>query len=274
MARRWWIPLTILPVVVGSLLAAGAAAASPGLAQHAARAGASHAVSLGHPMIVPVGATMPSLNGVLNTTVQSSNWSGYAVQGPRGTFRSVSANWIQPKAICKGVKGRRFAAFWAGLDGFNSTSVEQTGADSDCRGTTPVYFGWFEMFPAPPVLFRTRVNPGDHMSASVTFRGAGLYVLVLRDATRGWSHVISKREAGLKRSSAEVITERPSSSTGILPLADFGTIRYTGPRANGKLFRDLPAIRIVMLDSRNLRMDLTSLIGALGAFTNTWIRSF
>ncbi len=282
MARRWYIPLLAMPVAIGSLIAVavGVASASPGLAHPAARPAAAHTVFPGTPMIRPSGIAMPSLGGNVNTTVASSNWSGYAVTGRAGAFRSVSASWVQPQAHCAGVAGHRFAAFWVGLDGFNSRSVEQTGSDTDCVGTRPTYYGWYEMFPAAPVFFRTKLNPGDHMSASVTFLGAGRgYVLVLRDSTRPWTHTIIKHEGGLARSSAEVITEAPATvdqngNVRILPLADFGTIRYAGSRVNGVLLLNLAPVRIKMVDSRSLLMDTTSLIGPLDAFTNKWIRSF
>jgi len=273
MVRRWCIPLLALPVVAGSMLAAGVASASPALPHLSAQHRASQAVSLGHPMIRPVGITLPSLSGGLNRTVGSTNWSGYALNRGNGAFRSVSASWTQPKAQCKGVAGHKLAAFWVGLDGFSSPSVEQTGADSDCRGKNPAYYGWYEMFPAPPVLFGTKLNPGDHMTASVTFRGARTYTLVLRDITRGWTHTIVKNEAGLSRSSIEVITEAPSSVSGVLPLADFGTVRFTGAKANGTLLRKLAPIRIIMIDGSGRDKALTSLIGSADAFTNTWVRS-
>jgi Peptidase A4 family len=270
MVRRWCIPLLTLPLVVGSLLTAGAASAAPGLAHHAAQA-----VNLGHPMIRPVGVGQPSLGSDLNTVALSSNWAGFAVTGRRGAFRSVSSAWVQPTARCRGVAGHRFAAFWVGLDGFNSRSVEQTGADSDCFHGRPVYYTWFEMFPKPPVLFRTRLNPGDHMSASVTFVGAGRYVLVIHDATRHWTHRIVRSHAGLARSSAEWIAEAPATVTGsILPLANFGKVRWTNSRANGHLLRRLARTRIVMVNAARQIKCSTSLVSSTDVFTNTWHRSF
>jgi hypothetical protein len=276
MARRWWIPLMALPVVagVGSLLAVGVASASPGLAHPAKQPAAAHAVSPGSPMIWPSGVAVRSGPNVRNVTVSSNNWSGYALSRGNGAFRSVSASWIQPRAQCAGVAGHRYAAFWVGLDGFSSHSVEQTGTDTDCRGRTPTYYGWYEMFPAAPVFFRTKVNPGDHISASVTFSGTRTYTLVLRDITRGWVHTIIKNQAGLSRSSAEVIVEAPSSTGGVLPLANFGTIRITGSRANGVLLRRLAPIRIQMVNGAGRLKDTTSLIGPADAFTDRWIRSF
>jgi hypothetical protein len=228
-------------------------------------------------MITPSGVAVRSGPNARNTTVASSNWSGYAVSGGSGAFRGVSASWIQPRASCKGVAGHRYAAFWAGLDGFlpnDNNAVEQTGTDSDCVGRTPTYYGWFEMFPAAPVFFRTKVNPGDHIAASVRFSGTQTYTLVLRDITRGWTHTIIKNHAGLARSSAEVIAEAPSTLSGVLPLADFGTIRFAGSRANGVLFRRLAPSKILMVDNANRLMDTTSLIDSADAFSNTWLRSF
>src|SRR5262249_43138522 len=139
MIRRWCIPLVTLPLVAGSVLAAGAASASPGLAHHPAQHRAAHALSLGHPMITPVGVALPGLGPNLNVTGLSNNWSGYAVHGRRGAFRSVSATWVEPKARCAGVTGHKIAVFWVGLDGFSSRSVEQTGTEIDCHGRVPAY---------------------------------------------------------------------------------------------------------------------------------------
>jgi hypothetical protein len=272
MARRWYVPLLALPVVIGTVVAVavGVASASPGLTHAAAQV-----VFPGAPMIRSSGGAEPSLGTNSNTMAESSNWSGYGLVGGRGAFHSVSASWVQPKAHCAGVAGHKYAAFWVGLDGFASKSVEQTGSDSDCRGKVPTYYGWYEMYPAGPVLYRNKVGAGDHMSASVTFRGPSTYVLVLRDSTRHWVHTVTKREAGLARSSAEVITEAPALAvTGkILPLADFGTVRFAGARVNGKVLRTLHPIKILMLDSRGLLKDTTSNIGLADAFTNVWKRS-
>jgi len=233
-------------------------------------------------MITPGGtgaATRPDASSGTLNALKSTNWSGYAAHLPRkGTFHSVSASWIQPRARCGSSAGKRqFAAFWVGLDGFNSLSVEQTGTDSDCVGTTPHYYGWYEMFPAAPVNFKNPVKPGDQMSASVTFTGTAKYTLVLTDTTRHWTHTIVKRNPNLARSSAEAITEAPSSgATGaVLPLANFGTVRFTLVRVNGLVLNKETPSRIVMYNSNlTLPLDSTSLLGnAGGAFSNTWLRS-
>jgi hypothetical protein len=67
--------------------------------------------------------------GGQNTSVSSSNWVGYAATGAAGSFTSVSASWTQPTASC--ATGSQYAAFWVGLDGYTSKTVEQIGTEAD-----------------------------------------------------------------------------------------------------------------------------------------------
>jgi Peptidase A4 family len=219
-------------------------------------------------MIRPGGA---SAQEVKNQT-SSTNWSGYAATGSAGQFNSVSSSWTEPTAHCTG-SDDEYAAFWVGLDGYNSGSVEQTGSDSDCNGTTPDYYGWYEMYPADPVYFSNPVAPGDSMSASVTFSGTETYTLVLTDSTQDWTQTITENESGLSRSSAEVITEAPSSESGVLPLADFGTVNYGGSSANGSSMSTLDPTGIIIVDSGGNQEDTTSSMNSSGGFSNGWLSS-
>jgi Peptidase A4 family len=291
MLRRWSIPITTAVFAVGSLLGlaagnASAAVAHPSAVHHSAtttmeRPGgaAAHGFKPGGVMLRPggsAGAVRADGHSGRRFQAESTNWSGYAVTGSNGTFKSVSANWTQPTATCSGNRrSDQYAAFWVGLDGYSSDSVEQTGSDSDCDGRTPDYYGWYEMYPADPVYYTNTVEPGDSMSASVTFSGTDTYTLVLKDSTRGWTETKSINESGFDRSSAEVITEAPccTNSGGILPLADFGTVNYTAASANGSSMGTQSPTSIVMVDNSGLEKDSTSSISSSGAFSNTWIRS-
>jgi hypothetical protein len=259
----------------GSLMAAagGANAAvtsHPGIT-HVRPGGAVHAFRPGGVMQRPTGA-LARAHGIKNQA-QSTNWSGYAVTGANGAFHSVSATWTEPRATCTSRRATQYAAFWVGLDGYNSNSVEQTGTDSDCSGTTPDYYGWYEMYPANPVYFTNAMSPGDSISASVTFSGTQTYTLVLKDNTKGWTQTITKNQSGLARSSAEVITEAPSSNRGVLPLADFGTVSYTGSSDNGSSMGGQSPTSIVMINNSGQDKDSTSSMSSSGAFSNTWIRA-
>ncbi|MEP7023688.1 MAG: G1 family glutamic endopeptidase [Actinomycetota bacterium] len=99
------------------------------------------------------------------------------------------------------------------------------------------------------VNYSNTVRPGDHFTASVTFSGTQTYTLKISDTTRGWSHTTTKSEAGLSRSSAEVITGAPSSSSYVLPLANFGTVNYSASAANGTSLGSQAPTQIVMVNS-------------------------
>jgi Peptidase A4 family len=279
MARRWYVPLIALPVAIGTAVAVleGVASASPGLA-HTPAAAVQREVP-GGPMISLSGGAGVR-NSAVNPTASSKNWAGYAVtSNHRGAFRSVSASWTEPRVNCRGVRVRRLASFWVGLDGANSNSVEQLGTDADCRRTRPVYFAWWEMFPAASVNLPNPVHPGDHLSASVTFRGTRTYVLFIRDATRHWKRTIIKKQAGLARSSAEVIAESPALLIGgqivIQNLADFGNVRFTGSRVNGTPLKKIGRrIRITMTEVNSPRVRATtSPVGSADVFACHWVRA-
>jgi hypothetical protein len=178
------------------------------------------------------GATPNLRHGPIHklTNSTSTNWSGYAVTG--GRYTSVSSSWTQPSASCSGTA---FSSFWVGLDGDTSGTVEQTGTDADCSGSTPVYYAWYEMYPKFPVNYSNTVKPGDHMSASVTTNGSGSFTLTISDSTQGWSKTTTARLKSAKLASAEVIAEAPSSSGGVLPLANFGTVGFTSATVNNSV---------------------------------------
>ncbi len=162
------------------------------------------------------------------TNSTSSNWSGYAVTGSR--YTSVSASWTQPSVSCSGTA---YSSFWVGLDGDTSSTVEQTGTDADCSGSTPQYYAWYEMYPKYPVNLSYTVLPGDKLSASVTTNGSGAFTLTISDSTQGWTSTTNARLKSAALASAEVIAEAPSSRGGVLPLANFGSVNFTGSTANG-----------------------------------------
>jgi hypothetical protein len=166
-----------------------------------------------------------------STVVTSSNWSGYAATSSTTQFTGVSSSWVQPAGKC--TSGNQYAAFWVGLDGYSSSTVEQTGSEVDCSGRTPHYYGWYEMYPGASSDYSNPVSPGDHFTASVTYTGSNQFVLVLSDTTKGWTQTQTQMLAGAARSSAEVIAEAPCCTArgGILPLTNFGTVNFTGAKA-------------------------------------------
>jgi Peptidase A4 family len=207
--------------VVGAvvLAASGTASASAG---HAA-------ISVG-PLTRPHVNPLQGLGRAKNDTVTSTNWSGYAVQSA-SKFTDATGTWVQPTATCSST-GSQYAAFWVGIDGYSSSSVEQLGTDSDCTGRNkPSYYAWYEMYPANSVELSTSqypVKPGDTLTADVSVSGT-TFTLSLK-SSRGWTFSTSASGSGLAQSSAEWIAESPeicSVFCRLASLSDFGTVNFT-----------------------------------------------
>jgi Peptidase A4 family len=157
------------------------------------------------------------------TVSESTNWSGYAVTG--SSFTHAMGSWTVPAVAC-GRTPNAYAAFWVGIDGWTSNTVEQTGTDSDCNGDRPSYYAWYEFFPAGAFLITSvPISPGNRMSAQVTYNGSEFTIKITNETT-GKSFSKSAKVAGAKRSSAEWIAEAPccTNSGGILPLSDFSKV--------------------------------------------------
>jgi hypothetical protein len=295
MLRRWRIPLAALFLVMGTALATTSASASA--ATHPARAaqpGAAHTITVtlrtaagtrtvktvAVPTAVRSGGTALHLikpgtplsaHSGIRHQEESTNWSGYAADS--GTYTSVSASWVEPTGHC--TSATRYSSFWVGLDGFSSSTVEQTGTDTDCVGGSPQYYGWYETYPNPSFSFGDTVNPGDTMSASVTYEGGSSFEYTLADETQGWSVSTQQTESGAALSSAEVITEAPccTASGGILPLADFGTVNFSNSEVDGSPIGDSAPVQIIMVDNSGRVKDTVSSLSNNENFSVTWERA-
>jgi peptidase A4-like protein len=223
---------------------------------------AAHPASAAPPGVRPGGPVNSLSTPRQNTIVTSSNWAGYVATGASGTFTSASANWTEPAGRCTG-RGGKYAAFWVGIDGYTSPTVEQIGTEVDCSGFYPRYYAWYEVYPGAAVNFPNPVSPGDQFSGSVTYQSPSTFNLVLKDTTKGWTQTVGVTLAGAARSSAEVIAEAPCciSNGGILPLTNFGTASFASAAANGQSLAAFQPTEIVMPDTS------VSAISSPGDFT-------
>lgn len=182
----------------------------------------------------------------------------------------------------------QYSANWVGIGGFceNATCTQvdntliQLGTQQVVSSTGQTSYGaWYETLPSPENAINTRkypVMPGDSVTATLQCTscstiagpvfapgnggghsgksggggGSGQsWVLTMTDNTAGWTW--SKNVTyNSSLTSAEWIEEAPSSSGGILPLADFGTAQFQGAnQANGALASlDLSTNGIEMAD--------------------------
>ena len=149
MLRRWCMVLALVALTAGTALTATSASAAPS-GGYFSPGGLAHLVS----------SSAAHTRG-LSFEAESTNWSGYA--GTTGRYTSVSASWVQPAGTCS--SGDQYAAFWVGLDGYSSSTVEQTGSEVDCVGRTAEYYAWYEMYPGPSENYSNTVKAGDHFTA-------------------------------------------------------------------------------------------------------------
>ncbi|MGC8559530.1 MAG: G1 family glutamic endopeptidase [Phycisphaerae bacterium] len=174
-------------------------------------------------------------------TTSSNNWSGYALTAPsKSAFTSVVGSWTVPTVTASpDTSSGTYAAFWVGLDGFGTNSVEQLGVSADYSNSSGgYYYAWTELYPAGSYsISGFAVHPGDKITASVTYTGAGTggsedFTLAIQNTTTGQAYTDNASTSGVGRTTAEWIAEAPAtvSSNGsltVLPLANFGSATFT-----------------------------------------------
>ena len=208
-------------------------------------------------------------------TATSTNWSGYAVAEPTAPAKAtwptgvsatyVAGTWVVPAVNCNVAGGSTaYAAFWVGIDGWYSSTVEQIGTDSDCSSGTPQYYAWYEFYPensffacpaapthghsAPPPCPLQSLTVGDTMTATVTYNSNKTFTATITDVTQQEACIKANKSAATcdeyafstvytpnrqtgtpQLSSAEWIAEAPccGKKGSILPLADFTSVSFT-----------------------------------------------
>ncbi|WP_329053110.1 G1 family endopeptidase [Amycolatopsis sp. NBC_01488] len=151
------------------------------------------------------------------------NWGGYV---SFGSFTTATASWTEPSVTCNSTND--LFAPWVGIDGDGSSTVEQTGVETDCSSGRAVYSAWYEMYPAAPVYYNVSVGAGDHITATVTRTATNTYRLDLSDTTKGWTKTTTKSLTS-RHSSAEAIIESPTDSYPSIS----GGVKFTGVKFNG-----------------------------------------
>ncbi len=209
--------------------------------------------------------------------VESTNWSGYADTG--GNFSTVTGTWTEPGASCS--RSATYAAFWVGIDGYNSDTVEQDGTLIECYRGTAYQYTWWEMYPANDIqVVGESVAAGDSISASVV-RSGDSYALSVTDSTDSAnSFTTTQTCSDCDNSSAEWIAEAPccTYSGGILPLADFGSWTESGATvtegSTSGVISSFTDDEITMVDnSGRVKAQPGSLSSTGNGFSDTWERS-
>jgi Peptidase A4 family len=272
------VPVLGLVMAFGPVASASTAAARP---SPSARAASAARAELRH-LAIGQHATNHRVSGRAQikglSQVESTNWSGYADDNSAGnTYSTVTGNWTEPSVTC--TSQTSLAAFWVGIDGYSSDSVEQDGTLAECYGGAAYYFTWWEMYPTNDIqVVGDTVRGGDSISASVVRSGSS-YTLKVTDSSRsGDSFTTTQTCSGCANSSAEWIAEAPSGSSGIYPLPNFHTWTETSATVKSGsttgVISTFPDDEITMIDSSgNVKAQPGPLNSSGNGFTVTWKRS-
>jgi hypothetical protein len=224
---------------------------------------------------------------VVGKNLKSVNWSGYADTPPTSggsTYTAASGSWKEPSVKCP-ASGIALAAFWAGIDGFSSTTVEQDGTIIECVDGESAAFDWWEMYPTNAVQVVNAVSPGDAITSSVSFSG-GTYTLSVTDTTDPASSFTTTQACGASpacvNSSAEWIAEAPccknKAGTLVYNLANFGTWKLTKASETyngtaGNISSGPVVNKITMVSQKNaskIKAKPGALTSAGTAFNDVW----
>ena len=215
--------------------------------------------------------TCPTISGA-GTSTCSTNWGGYADTAASGSVTSVSGSWTVPKLSCPRT-GTTYVAIWVGIDGYSSSTVEQTGVLGECYRGTASYAAWYEFYPAGMVAWSSQtVKAGDSVSASVSL-SSGVYTVSLT-VNSGSANTASATVSGAASSSAEWIVERPSLcnafSCTLSTLANFGTSGFSSASATiggstGSISAGSDVAITMVSGSRGPVLALPSSLGSSGS---------
>jgi hypothetical protein len=157
----------------------------------------------------------------------STNWSGYA---RTGTYTRATAAWVVPSVASS--RKATYSSQWVGIDGFNNSSLIQTGTEADYYNGSAHYGAWWEILPAAETVIPSiTVHPGDHMTASITKGSGNSWTITITDGNQSFTTVQTYSGPG---SSVEWIEEAPSVGGRVAPLAQYSSPDTFDPgTANG-----------------------------------------
>ena len=183
-------------------------------------------VAPGSPTAAPTTAVPPA-----SGASSSGNWAGYAASS--GNFTAVTGTWIVPQVMSAGSFGTD--ATWVGIGGTNTRDLIQAGTEETTDGSGNVQWdGWIETLPKASQPVEFAVHPGDSVTVSITQHGApNQWLIQMKNNTTTETYQTTVQYQSTL-SSAEWIEEAPSGGGRggrVLPLDNFGTVRFSGGTA-------------------------------------------
>jgi hypothetical protein len=112
----------------------------------------------------------------------------------------------------------------------SGTDLIQAGTQATVSGGSVSYDAWIEMLPQSSRTISLSVAAGDSVTVTITEQSSGQWLIAMTNNTTKDSYQRTVTYAS-SRSSAEWVQEAPSSGRSIIPLDDFGSIRFTAGSA-------------------------------------------
>ncbi len=235
------------------------------------------AISVGAASVLALVAVTPATaNGLRADPIRrvragnARNWAGYVAHG--GPFTSAATSWVEPSITCGSTDDSALAVF-AGIDGSGSSTVEQIGTLDICKKGAVQHNAFFEMFPRAAFNIGKPVRAGDSLTASVVNTARRKFTLTLTNHTQGWTFSTIQRSRNAQLASAEAIAEAPTMRrSGIVALANFGTVNFGGTTANGQALGNFNPEAVTMVTAGGATMASPSGISG-GSFSVAWQHS-
>jgi hypothetical protein len=193
-----------------------------------------------------------TVNNYVTSTAVSTNWSGYVIQ-PGSKVNHVSGTWVEPSYPIADTGSN---SIWVGIDGWGGATVEQIGTAwnkqagysawvefyGDCKGydanNQPIQPGPFYYQTNIPVA----IQGGDTISATVFWigdnnNGTSTFEFQLIDYPKSggnneiYHQDLTTTNIVAQRATGEWISEANQVGGVEQPLANFGTLSFTGARA-------------------------------------------
>ena len=201
----------------------------------------------------------PPHTGRASSGATSLNWAGYSATG--SSFTSVTATWTQPAV--KARTAETYAAFWVGLDGDGSDTVEQIGTMGYTFGGRSYYVAWYEMYPA---AMQTDHHDGQAGRRHDRQRGVDRVDVVhahaqRRDERKDVHDDADERDRPARLGRGHRRGARGRRDRRRAAARDLGLVSFTGCAVDGGTLAAAGASSIDMVDSAGDTIASTSALG-------------
>lgn len=230
------------------------------------------------PVINPDGVRAGTITYV--TTQTNDIYAGYAALDftHPAAYQKVTGRWTVPTAHCSPGENSD-SSVWVGMssDASDQSLLAQLGTESACQDGQPLYYVWWEMFPAYSVPLDFPLQPGDTATATVAFQH-GKFRLSIDVPSEGIHFSTVQAGKVSDTSIAECIVEPPTitdlttNKSHVAQLTNFGKVSIRCQLNGDEPISDGPQDVLYQMQTQSgVAKAVTSALDQTGAgFTVQW----